>query len=166
MWRLFARRSTETRGVEAPSDHLPDAPVAVAAPPVSEDARSIAHIECVGQAIVATMTAATISSATHTAFNSLLDSLLASDRSWHILDLQNVACIDPCAIRKLREFAVLIAQRGQYLALASTSIDLANQLGLGTLEHPVPVCRDVMSAMETLRRQQAAHNGEVSELVL
>jgi len=159
MWRMFTRRNAAAPVALAADDALPE-PLVVAstsraatAPTLPDASRAIAHMQRLGDAVVATMTPACVCGADGVTFTGVLRTLLEHRNARCILDLQNVAQFDEPAVQQLHRFINDAHEQGMRVAIASASPNLTNHLNLTLLAHPVPVSRDVMSALEALRRQ-------------
>lgn len=129
-----------------------------AAPPASQQSDasvSLATYDRLGQTLVATLTARTLSGTEASAcVAELLDNLRGpSGTCTHVvLDLQNVEYMDSACIGVLVELLTRLQQVGGQIAMVNADPNVEYLFKLTRLDRLFPICRDVMKAIEVVER--------------
>ncbi|MCA9280268.1 MAG: STAS domain-containing protein [Phycisphaeraceae bacterium] len=117
--------------------------------------RSLATYDRLGETLVATLTARTLSGPEASAcVAELLENLRGpSGTCTHVvLDLQNVEYMDSACIGVLVELLTRLQQVGGQIALVNADPNVEYLFKLTRLDRLFPICRDVMKAIEVVER--------------
>ncbi len=148
MWSLFSKRVEST----VVSPQVEPAVTEAAARPIEH---SIADVEMVNGVAVATITVNELSATTGLeGLADLLAVMQGTGASHCVLDLQNVNHMDSGCVGTLVEAINRLGKSGARLALVNPDRSVAYLFKLTRLDRVFPICRDVMSAIATLKRDE------------
>ncbi|MEM1330576.1 MAG: STAS domain-containing protein [Planctomycetota bacterium] len=159
LFRSKTKQPVASKPGQAPLEFQPS-------PEVDRD-KELAKYEALGQTLVITVIAETLSGpdarvligeiASRSAYSSAGEAQgNSSTRPRHfVLDLQNVEYMDSACLGALVELLQAMQSRGGRIALVNTGRNVEYLFRLTQLDRLFPICRDVMTAIESVERGAA-----------
>lgn len=149
MWNIFKRTACETA---APPTLV--RPVAASAPPARRN--TIASIDFIGQAAVATLTVTELTQEDGVIqLTELLDELAHSGAKHFVLDVCNVQHMDSSCLGCLVEALNRMAANGGRIALVNADHGVQYLFRMTRLDRVFHICSDVMVALDAMERASA-----------